>query len=235
MIRIPAITSDNLIVSGSAECCYPPVDKEILRGIVSKAQDGPLPQEQALRLLDAIGIVRQKTFIATSALEAKISAIDIGYPINMQSIAVHDALEPEVVENITDENTMKLEFLRLMRSSDAKGVLLSPSLAGARAYFGIRRSAKYGHLVLCGTYPSSAERPELFISCTMPVTKVEAMRAFGRVKGDFHLNEVLFVDTLRRLSALCEFAPEIERADIMPVVATTHNMVALDIAAVIKK
>ena len=130
---------------------------------------------------------------------------------------------------------MKLEFLRLMRSSDAKGVLLSPSLVGERVYFGIRHSAKYGHLIVCGAYSASAGRPGLFISCTMPVTKVEAMRAFSRVKGGFHLNEILFVDIMRRLSALCELAPEIERADIMPVVATTHNMVALDIAAVIKK
>jgi len=235
MIRIPAITSEELIVSKSTESCYPPVDKEIINSILSSSDDGPLTNGMALMLLDAIGISRQKAIIATSNMEAKIAAIDIGYPINMESISVHDALPPEMVENITDENTMKLEFQRLMHSSDTKGVLLGPSLEGSRAYFGVRRSARLGHLIICGTYPQTDKRPERFICCTMPVTKVEATEAFHRIKGEHRISEIQFVDALRRLSALCDYAPQIDKIDIMPVVASTRSVVALDVQVSIKK
>ena len=129
---------------------------------------------------------------------------------------------------------MRLEFKRLMLSSEARSVLISPALSGARAYFGIRRRARLGHLVICGTYASSQSKPEAFTACTLPVTKAEAREMFARVKGSFQLSEIIFTDTLRRLSALCEAAPQIESMDIMPVVASARNVVALDAAVNVK-
>lgn len=234
MIRIPALTSEEIILGKSSETAYPPIDKEIIEQLLGGAADGALPQESALRLLDAIGISREKTLVTCTIMEAKLAAIDIGYPINMQGISVHGGEEKELVENITDENTMRLEFKRLMLSSEARSVLISPALSGARAYFGIRRRARLGHLVICGTYASSQSKPEAFTACTLPVTKAEAREMFARVKGSFQLNEIIFTDTLRRLSALCEAAPQIESMDIMPVVASARNVVALDAAVNVK-
>ena len=235
MIRIPAVTCDNLILSQAQECNYPPVDKEIIHSVTDSAADGCLPAEQALRLLDAIGISRQKEIIATSATEAKYAATDIGYPINLKSISAHDNSLDEAVEDVSDENTLKMEFRRLVLSSDVKGVMLGPSLKGARAYFGVRRSAKWGHLVVCGTFARNESRPDNFVFCTMPVTRAEAQQMFARVKGDLQLNELSFVETLCRLSALCNAAPEIERMDIMPAVANARCVVALDTAVCVKK
>ena len=230
MIRIPALTSEEIILGKSSETAYPPIDKEIIEQLLGGAADGALPQESALRLLDAI----EKTLVTCTIMEAKLAAIDIGYPINMQGISVHGGEEKELVENITDENTMRLEFKRLMLSSEARSVLISPALSGARAYFGIRRRARLGHLVICGTYASSQSKPEAFTACTLPVTKTEAREMFARVKGSFQLSEIIFTDTLRRLSALCEAAPQIESMDIMPVVASARNVVALDAAVNVK-
>ena len=234
MIRIPALSSEELIVSKAQEGGFPPVDKAIISQVLSGAQDGPLPKDKALRLLDAIGISREKAIIACSVLEAKIAAIDVGYPINLTGISMHGGESSETVENITDENTMRLEFKRLMLSSDASGVKIAPSLCGARAYFGIRRRARTGHIVICGTYPASDSRPMKYAACSMPVTKEEATQMFLRVRSSFMLNEILFEDCLRRLSALCHFAPQIDSMDILPVVANTRNVVALDAAVIVK-
>lgn len=233
MIRIPAITSKNLIVSQEDGSTYPPVDKEIIQAITDNAPAGPLGLDESLRILDAIGISRQKEIIATSILEAKMAAIDIGYPVNMSSVSLHNEGELSSVESITDENTMRLEFKRLMLSSDAKGVLITPSLEGDRAYFGIRRRAKYGQLILCGAYSANESRPEDIVACTIPVTKASSAEAMARVKGNFQINKILFTDTLRRLSALCSAAPRIEQIDIMPTVASTRSVVALDISVVL--
>ncbi|MBR5034621.1 MAG: acetate--CoA ligase family protein [Bacteroidales bacterium] len=233
MIRIPAITSENLIVSQNDNSGYPPVDKEIIHNVIDDSPAGMLSADKALRLLDAIGLSHQKEIIATTIIEAKIASIDIGYPVNMRSISMHEDGETSSVINVTDENTMRLEFKRLMLDSDVKGVLISPSLEGERAYFGIRHRAKFGHIILCGTYPASDQKPCCFAACTMPVSKAEATEAMERVQGSFQLNKILFVDTLRRLSALCSVAPRIESMDIMPVVASTRSVVALDISVVL--
>ena len=233
MIRIPAITSENLIVSQNDNSGYPPVDKEIIHAVIDDSPAGPLSADRALRLMDAIGLSHQKEVIATTILEAKMAAIDIGYPVNMKSISMHEDGKTSLVINITDENTMRLEFKRLMLDSDVKGVLISPSLEGDRAYFGIRRRAKYGHLIICGTYSASDLKPCRFAACTMPVSKAEATEAIERIQGNFQLNKILFVDTLRRLSALCTIAPRIESMDIMPVVANARSAVALDISVVL--
>ena len=235
MIRIPAVTSDNRILSQAQEGNYPPVDREIIHSVIDSAADGCLAAEQALRLLDAIGINRQKEIIATSVTEAKYAATDIGYPVNLKSISAHDNHLDEAVEDISDENTLKMEFRRLVLSSDVKGVLLGPSLKGTRVYFGVRHSARWGHLVVCGTFSGTGDRPDNFIFCNTPVTKEEARKVFDRIRGDRQLNEVSFVETLRRLSALCHAAAGIERMDIMPAVANAHCVVALDAAVCIKK
>ena len=233
MIRIPAITSENLIVSKNDNIGYPPVDKEIIHDVIDNSPSGALSADKAVRLMDAIGLSHQKEIIATTILEAKMAAIDIGYPVNLKSISMHEDGETSSVINVTDENTMRLEFKRLMLDSDVKGVLISPSLEGERAYFGIRQRAKYGHIILCGTYPATEQKPVTFAACTIPVSKEDATEAMERVQGNYQLNKIMFVDTLRRLSALCSVAPRIESMDIMPVVASARSVVALDISVVL--
>lgn len=235
MIRIPATTPQNLIVSHSGSVINPPIDKEIVDEVMGSSTSCTLSKENALRLLDAIGIIRDRTLIATSMEEARTIVTDIGFPINMENISVYEADGREVVENITDRNTMRLEFSRLMRDPGTKGVLISPALTGASVYFGIRHRAKLGHLVVCGAVSPSNARPSGFISSTLPVSKEEASRIFQRVKGDYQINEVVFTDTLRRLSALCSYAPQIDKMDIFPVVVNARNVVALDASATLRK
>ena len=210
------------------------MDKEIIRTVLGDAAGAVLSADDSLRLLDAIGIARDKALVATTIAEAKSAAIEIGYPVNMRSIDVHEPDRSETIEDITDENTMRLEFKRLMQSSDVSGVTMSASMAGARAYFGIRSRAKYGHLIICAAYPAQNNKPSEFVACTMPVTREGATEAFRLVKGDLQLSEVLFTDTLRRLSALAAAAPQIDSMDITPVVASAQSVVAIEASVSLK-
>ena len=228
MIRIPAITSQNLIVSSGAPADYPPIAQEIIADIIAGCKPGAtLEEEQALRLLDAIGISRKRTLIATNLDEAKEAVTDIGLPVCMDSISMRADGSSETVDRVTDRNTMRLEFHRMMRNSDVKGVRFSPVIDGSGAYFGIRRRARQGHIVICGTYPPGQEKPDTFVACTLPVTKAEATEMYDRVKAGRLTNQILFVDTLRRLSALCDFAPMIDKMDIHPTVTTSRGVIAL--------
>lgn len=229
MIRIPAITSQNLIVSKSAPDTLPPVAREIIDDILNGCPSNAiLNEEQSLRLLDAIGIARKRSLIATNIEEAKQAVIDLGLPVRMTGISMRSDDESIIVDNVTDRNTMRLEFHRMMREPDVKGVLFAPALEGTGAYFGIRHRAKRGHLVICGTYSRSQKRPLNYIACTLPVTKKEAKEMYERVKEGRLTNEVLFLDTLCRLSALCTYAPQIDKMDIHPVITTARSVVALD-------
>lgn len=234
MIRIPATTPQNLIVSQSGPAVNPPIDKEIVDEVMAGNTSSTLSQEKALRLLDAIGVSRERTLIATNIDEARAAIIDLGFPINMENISVHEADGREIVESITDRNTMRLEFSRLMRNPGTQGILIRPSLTGARSYFGIRYREGLGHLVVCGTL-SMSDKPSGFVCCTLPVTKVEASQIFQRVKGNHQVNEVVFNDTLRRLSALCSYAPQIDKMDIYPVVINARSVIALDASVTLRK
>ena len=235
MIRIPATTPQNLIVSQSGSAVNPPIDKEIVDEVMTGNTSCTLSKDKALRLLDAIGISRERTLIATNIDEARVAVTDLGFPLNMENISIHEADGREIVENITDRNTMRLEFSRLMRDPGSKGILIRPALTGARSYFGIRHRAQLGHLVVCGTLTQNDGKPSGFVSCTLPVTKEEATQIFLRVKGDHQVNEVIFTDTLRRLSALCSYAPQIDKMDIYPVVINARNVIALDVSVTLRK
>lgn len=228
MIRIPATTQQNLIMSGGEAAVNPPIDKETIDEVLQGSTSAVLDKEQSLRLLDAIGISRERTLIVNTIDEARVAATDIGFPINMENITLYEGDEKQVIENITDKNTMRLEFDRLMRAPGAKGVLIRPSLFGAGFYFGIRYRAALGHLVVCGTVTSPETKPSGFVCSTLPVTKTEASAILSRVRGCQQINEYIFSDTLRRLSALCSYAPQIEKMDIFPVVVNARSVVALD-------
>ena len=235
MIRIPATTQQNLIESQSKSAANPPVDKEIINEIIDGASSLALSKENSLRLLDAIGISRERTFIVTDLEEARVAVTDIGFPVNMKTVSIYEADKSEVAESITDRNTMRLEFGRLMRGHNSKGILISPALSGAVTYLGIRHKADLGHLVVCGAVTAEDTRPTKFVYCTLPVTKTEATEIYQRVKGDFQINEVIFTDTLRRLSALCTVAPQIDKLDIFPVIVSARSVVALDASATLRK
>ena len=103
MIRIPATTQQNLIMSGGEAAVNPPIDKETIDEVLQGSTSAVLDKEQSLRLLDAIGISRERTLIVNTIDEARVAATDIGFPINMENITLYEGDEKQVIENITDK------------------------------------------------------------------------------------------------------------------------------------
>ena len=55
------------------------------------------------------------------------------------------------------------------------------------------------------------------------------------VRGKEGVSEVLFLDVIRRISALCAVAPEIFEMDINPMIGTNKSLIAVDAGIRIEK
>ena len=232
MIRIPAVTFQEQIASEDVGSALPPIDREMIHNIVDKAPEGELDTTDAIRLIEALGISSEKEILATNLMQAKMAAIDIGYPVKLQSYG--EGIQRESVDNITDENTMRLEFKRLMLIHGAQGAILSPSMNGKYHYFGIRHKPKTGHIILFGIYDRTQRHPTSYTAFTVPLGREKVMASVKKVADFSQENEVLIVDTLRRLEALCREAPRIIGADIMPTVTGTRSIVATGVSVILK-
>ena len=235
MIKTPAITPDTLILSHTREVTNPPLDIEIIRGIIDGCTADTIPSGQALRLLDAIGISRERELFVSNPTDVHVASIEIGMPVSISTVPASEDEMPETVSEIYDENTLRVEFNRMVRSSETQGVMVRPSLIGAKMYFGIRRRARYGHVIVCSICSDGESRPSRYIFCSRPVSQEEAREAYTRAGGSGVVGQIIFIDTLRRLSALCEVAPEIFKMDIWPVVGCKQSIIATGCNILLKR
>lgn len=223
----------------------PPVDKKIIRSIIDAAPNGYLAPEQVSALLDAAGINRTKEFVVNTAEQAVEAAHTITYPIVMKVVGpVHKSDVGGVSLNIKDDNTLVSEFHRMMGIKDATGVLLQPMLKGTEIFIGAKREDKFGHLVLCGLGGIYVEALKDINCALSPVSKVEAdemihglrtIKLIEGARGQEGVNLALFNEAVRRVSALCEAAPEIFEMDINPLLGNAKNVTAVDARIRIEK
>lgn len=224
---------------------FPPVDKKIIRKIISNAQNGYLSPEDVQKLLDAAGIERAKEAIASDEKNLKKYAKEIGYPLVMKVIGpVHKSDVGGVALNITDDETLLSEFLRMMKIPSTTSVLLQPMLSGTQLFAGAKREDGYGHIIMCGLGGIFVEVMGDVSSRLAPVSKKDAtemitsLRGYKIIKGtrgQDGVNETLYRDSIRRLSALCIEAPEIFEMDINPLLGNSKQVIAVDARIRIEK
>lgn len=223
----------------------PPVDKALIREIVDNSENGYLSPEKTQQLLDAAGINRTKEFVASTSQEALKAAKEIGYPIVMKVVGpVHKSDVGGVTLNIKDDVTLASEFTRMMGIKDATGVLLQPMLSGTEIFIGAKREDKFGHLIMCGLGGIYVEALKDINCALSPVSKDEAtemienLRSVKLIKGTRGkegVNIPLFNEVIRRVSALCEAAPEIFEMDINPLLGNSRTLTAVDVRIRIEK
>jgi acetate---CoA ligase (ADP-forming) len=99
-------------------------------------------------------------------------------------------------------------------------------------------------MVLCGLGGIYIEVLKDVQSGLSPVSKEEAhqmikgLRSYKiieGVRGQEGVNEDLYVDVIRRVSALCEAAPEIMEMDINPLIGNLKRLTAVDARILIRK
>ncbi len=223
----------------------PAVDKQIIRDIINSAQDGYLLPAQVQELLDAAGINRAKEAVAATEEEALDAVHEIGYPIVMKVIGpVHKTDVGGVSLNITDDNTMITEFHRMMAIKDTTAILLQPMLKGTEIFIGAKREDKFGSIIMCGLGGIFIEALKDVNSELAPVSKEDAERMIRNLKGYKIIkgtrglegvNEVMFNETIRRVSALCTAAPEIAEMDLNPLLGNSKTVTAVDARIRIEK
>ena len=157
---------------------------------------------------------------------------------------VHKSDVGGVALNITDDETLLSEFLRMMKIPSTTSVLLQPMLSGTQLFAGAKREDGYGHIIMCGLGGIFVEVMGDVSSRLAPVSKKDAtemitsLRGYKIIKGtrgQDGVNETLYRDSIRRLSALCIEAPEIFEMDINPLLGNSKQVIAVDARIRIEK
>ena len=223
----------------------PPVDKKIIRDVIKKAENGYLSPLQVQTLLDAAGISRVKEIVIDKMDQLRKAALEIGFPLVMKVVGpVHKTDVGGVVLNVTDEETMIVEFNRMMNIPGTHAIMLQPMLTGIQIFIGAKREEKFGHLVMCGLGGIFIEVLNDVQSALSPVSKSEAkimissLKGYKMIKGSRGIegvNEAIFIENIRRVSALCNAAPEIYEMDLNPLLGNSKQIIAVDARIRIEK
>jgi acetate---CoA ligase (ADP-forming) len=216
----------------------PDVDTVKIRAIIDNASDGYLAPQQVQELLDAAGIRRAGEAIAESAEEAVRAAERLGLPVVMKVVGpVHKSDVGGVVLNVKTSEQVRREFERMIQIPDTTAILLQPMLSGLELFTGAKYEDKFGHLILCGMGGIFIEVLKDVSTALAPIDKPHALKMIRSLKsapildgarGQTGVNIELFADTLTRLSALLDAAPEIVEMDLNPLLGTPQQVIAVD-------
>jgi acetyltransferase len=216
----------------------PPVDNKLIRSVIESCSDGYLSPENVQKLLDAAGINRAKEAIASNLSDAKKMAKEIGYPLVMKVVGpVHKSDVGGVVLDVTDEETLLIEFNRMIKIPETTSIMLQPMLSGNQLFIGAKKEDKFGHLIMCGLGGIFVEALNDVSIGLNPVSKKEADEMIKTLKGykiiegtrgQEGVNQFLFSDSIRRVSALCNATPEIFEMDLNPLLGNSRQVIAVD-------
>ncbi|MCE5320242.1 MAG: acetate--CoA ligase family protein [Bacteroidales bacterium] len=223
----------------------PPVDKKLIREVIDGSTNGYLSPLQVQKLLDAAGIKRAKEAIVNDLASLRKAAKEIGYPLVMKVVGpVHKTDVGGVVLNVNDEETLETEFSRMMTIKDTTAILIQPMLSGTQLFIGAKREEKFGHLILCGLGGIFVEALQDISTALSPVSSEEAKEMITELKGykliqgtrgQEGVNEIIFNEAIRRISALCNSAPEIFEMDLNPLLGNLKQVIAVDARIRIEK
>lgn len=215
-----------------------PINYAAVRRISRDADDGYLPVEKVFALFDATGISRVKQMVVSIMEDAIIAAGKLGFPLVMKVDGpLHKSDSGGVLLGITSLEVMKQSFEQLMRIEGATGIIMQQQLSGIEVFFGAKREDKFGHLLLVGLGGIFVEVFKDWSSGLTPIGKEEARAMIRRLKsyplikgtrGKDGINESILIETILKLSALLEAAPEIVEMDINPMLGNLNELVAVD-------
>lgn len=223
----------------------PQVDIQTIRGVIDSSSNGYLEPEKVQTLLDAAGIPRAKEVVAATEEEALQGARTVGYPLVMKVIGpIHKSDVGGVALNISDDETLVAEFRRMIQIPQTTAILMQPMLSGTQIFIGAKREGVFGHLVLCGLGGIFVETLKDISYSLAPVSQIEAdemirgLRSYKMLegtRGQEGVNITMFAEAIRRVSALCDAAPEIFEMDLNPLLGNSREVVAVDARIRIEK
>ncbi len=221
------------------------IDTAKIRTIIGKTENGYISPEMIQQLLDAAGIRRAGEHVVNSKEEAVQSANKLGFPLVMKVVGpIHKSDVGGVVLHIDSLEKVVAEFERMIQIKDTTAILMQQMLSGTELFVGAKREPKFGHIILGGLGGIFIEVLKDVSSALIPIGKTEALgmihslksyKIIQGVRGQKPIDEDAFAETICRLSALLEAAPEIAEIDLNPLLGNHLGVIAVDARIRIEK
>lgn len=235
--RTPAPSDESIMLEG--------VDVPKIRRIIESCETGQLPPDKIHALLLAASIPYVKEKVVTTDEEAIEVAREIGFPLVMKVVGpIHKTDVGGVSLNIRSEESVKLEFTRMMTIPETTAVLIAEQAQGTELFLGAKYEPKFGHVILCGIGGIFVEVFKDVTSGLAPLSFDEALsmirnlRAYPIIKGyrgNPGVDRTKFAEIIVRLSSMLRFATEIKEMDINPLLGSGNKIVAVDARITIEK
>lgn len=223
----------------------PDIDTVSIRKCINRATDGYLSAEETQLLLDAAGIPRVPEIISSNKVDFLKAIETADFPLVMKTVGVlHKSDASGVVLNVINQEEAAIIFEQLMAIPAATAVMAQPQLSGIELFVGVVKEVGFGHVILCGLGGIFIEVLKDVSSGLHPLSKdeikkmIQSLRGYPILKGirgKEGTDEELFIDSVQRLSALVQAAPEIAEMDINPLIGTPKNIYSVDCRIRIEK
>ncbi len=235
--RTPAPSDESIMLEG--------VDVPKIRRIIESCETGQLSPDKIHALLSAASIPYVREKVINTADEAIEAAHEIGFPVVMKVVGpIHKTDVGGVSLNIRSEESIRLEFNRMMNIPETTAVLIAEQAEGTELFLGAKYEPRFGHVILCGIGGIFVEVFKDVTSGLAPLSFDEALsmirnlRAYPIIKG-FRghpgVNREKFAEIIVRLSSMLRFATEIKEMDINPLMGSGNKIVAVDARITIEK
>lgn len=206
---------------------------------ILKGKAGLLPVRDALKILDLAGITRPKEHLVYDKSQAEEAAKEIGFPLVMKVVGpAHKSEVGGVILGVKSMQEVKENFVKLAAIPESDGVQISQMVSGVEIFIGVKKEPGFGHLITCGLGGIFVEVMKDIQCALAPVNQEEALRMIRSLKsypiikgirGKEGVNEQVIAETICKVSALLEVAPQIQEMDINPLMGRGNNLAAVDI------
>lgn len=213
-------------------------NKEAIRTIINKAENGYLNPKQVKELLKAAKIPTVNEAICKNIEECIAASIKIGFPLVMKIVGpVHKSDVGGIILNINSVEELIASFNTIMKIKEATSVLLQPMKKGLELFIGAKKETNFGHMVVCGLGGIYIEVLKDIQTCLAPVSNKEAMvmiqqlksyKIIQGIRNQVGVNESLFAEIIEKVSNLVTIAPEISELDLNPLMGNLEAIIAVD-------
>ena len=216
------------------------IDNKTISQLLKKYKKGDyLNSIDAFAVLDACLISNASPVVIKSQDEIDTIAEKFPCPWVLKvSGPVHKSDVQGVTLNVNTHEFAKSEVKRMMKITDADGVIVQPMVKGFELFAGAVYEVRIGHLVLVGLGGIYIEIIKDVRAAMAPFNKAEALKMIRRLssyplikgtRGQKGTDENLLADILIRLSSLVQHFPEIKEVDLNPLIASESGITCVDV------
>jgi acetyltransferase len=221
--------------------------EEKLTGIIS-GLSGALDEQISKQILSAYGIptVPEEAAADLAACEGALSRL--GFPVVMKGLqqgVVHKTELGLVRLGINDRETARQTFAAFLEKMKGNGRVLIQKQAEGKLelILGLLRDPQFGPCVMVGLGGILAEAASDVAFLMAPLTKGEALKAIGRLKGQKLLDgfrsappvdKEKLAELLIAVGQLGLDHPRIQEIDINPLIVGSKGLVAVDATVILK-